>query len=166
MSLPIHVEAYSGYKANERPIRFHLDEGTYEIEAIEDRWQDPKAEYFKVRTGDGKRYLLRYNQHADEWALQSGFDGAELLARPSIEVITVGAKTIRDAESRIAGCEHCRPVEAEQPFDWILADVLGKDGSFEFAMGEPAHCPNCNCLVTEKTLVEPQGGIEIETYLR
>jgi hypothetical protein len=34
-SLPIHVEAYSGYKVNERPIRFHLDETTYEIEAID-----------------------------------------------------------------------------------------------------------------------------------
>jgi hypothetical protein len=62
MSLPIHVEAYSGYKLNERPIRFDLDEEIYEIEAVEDRWQKPQAEYFKVRTRDGKRYLLRYDE--------------------------------------------------------------------------------------------------------
>src|SRR5262249_54391181 len=82
MSVPIYVEAYSAYKANERPIRFDLDDRTYEIAAVEDRWQDPNAEYFKVRTVDGKRYLLRYDERADEWTLQSGFDGDELLARP------------------------------------------------------------------------------------
>jgi hypothetical protein len=30
MSLPIHVDAYSGYKANERPREFVLDEEIYE----------------------------------------------------------------------------------------------------------------------------------------
>jgi hypothetical protein len=37
-------------------------------------------EYFKVRTLQGKLYLLRYDERADEWTLQSGFDGDELLA--------------------------------------------------------------------------------------
>jgi hypothetical protein len=56
MSLPIHVDAYSGYKANERPQAFWLDvqidnfTGIYEIEVVEDRWYDPTVEYFKVRT--------------------------------------------------------------------------------------------------------------------
>src|SRR5262249_45221556 len=59
-------DAYSGYKANERPLKFDLDDRTYEIAAIEDRWQDPNAEYFKVRTVDGKRYLLRYGEGANE----------------------------------------------------------------------------------------------------
>ncbi len=31
MSLPIHVYAYSGYKANERPWQFVLDEEIYKI---------------------------------------------------------------------------------------------------------------------------------------
>src|SRR5262245_36448216 len=136
MSLPIQVEAYSGYKANERPTSFVLDEETYEIASIEDRWQDPEAEYFKVRTTDGKLYLLRYDQRADEWTLQSGFDGDELLARPSIELISVDAKAIREAESRIAGCEQCHADEADLPFDWILAEVLNKRGPFEFVMAE------------------------------
>jgi hypothetical protein len=79
MSVLVHVETYSGYKANERPLRFHLDEDIYEIAAVEDRWQDPHAEYFKVRTTDGKRYLLRYDEQADEWTLQSGLDGRDCL---------------------------------------------------------------------------------------
>jgi len=56
MSIQIYVDAYSGYKANERPIRFHLDDHTYDIASIEDRWQQPNAEYFKVGSVDGKLY--------------------------------------------------------------------------------------------------------------
>src|SRR5262249_39904904 len=128
MSLRICVDGYSGWKANERPTRFHLDDETYEIALIEDRWQgqEPSEEYFPVRTTAGKVYLLRYDEHADEWRLQSGFDGAELLARPGIELISAGPLAVHEAESRISGCEQCRGDEAHIPFDWILADVLNK----------------------------------------
>lgn len=34
MSLVIYVDAYSGFKANERPLQFHLDESIYEIAAV------------------------------------------------------------------------------------------------------------------------------------
>jgi hypothetical protein len=37
MSIPIYVDSYSGYKANERPLRFELDDRTYEIAEVEDR---------------------------------------------------------------------------------------------------------------------------------
>ena len=162
MSLPIYVDSYSGYKANERPLRFALDDETYHIASVEDRWQEPNAENFKVRTVDGKLYLLRYDEHEDEWTLQSGFDGDSLLARPGIDLITVDSKAILEAQSRFAGCERCRGDEAQLPFDWILADVLNKRGPYEFVLGEVAHCPNCKAEITEKTLVELQKGIEVE----
>jgi hypothetical protein len=75
MSLPIHVDAYSGYKANERPRQFTLDEEIYEIAAVLDQWYEPSATYFKVQSTEGKTYLLHYNEDTDEWTLQSGFDG-------------------------------------------------------------------------------------------
>src|SRR5215510_15601092 len=78
MSLPIHVTAYSGYKANERPRDFTVDEDLYEIAEVEDRWYEPEAMYFRVRTTEGKRYILRYTESEDEWTLQSGFNGDEL----------------------------------------------------------------------------------------
>ena len=87
MSLPIHVTSYSGYKANERPCDFTVDEDLYEIADVEDRWYEPDAMYFRVRTTEGRRYILRFDEQADEWALQSGFDGDELLARPSIQIV-------------------------------------------------------------------------------
>ena len=49
MGLPIYVDAYSGYKANERSIRFHLDEDFYEIDSVVDHWHDPNAEYLRLR---------------------------------------------------------------------------------------------------------------------
>ena len=125
MSLPIYVDAYSGYKANERPRQFELDDALYEIAAVEDQWF-PEAMFFRVRTADGKRYILRYDGRADEWALQSGFDGDELLSRPGIEIITVDPETIRKAEGYIESCEQCHPHDAEIPFDWALAEATGK----------------------------------------
>jgi hypothetical protein len=73
--------------------------------------------------------------------LQSGFDGDELLARPSIKLITIAADMIRRAEKLIDSCEHCHPDDAEIPFDWILADLTGKRGPYEFMLSEPAQCP-------------------------
>jgi hypothetical protein len=105
MSLEIFVDVYSGYRANERPQRFTVDEEVYEIASIEEQWRSPEGMFFKVRSTEGKQYLLRYDEHADRWTLQSGLDGDALLARPSIRLISVEPKAIREAESRIAGCE-------------------------------------------------------------
>jgi hypothetical protein len=157
VSLPIHVDAYSGHKANERPRQSMLDEEVYEIAAVLDRWYEPSAMYFKVRSTEGKTYVLRYDEHEDQWTLQSGFDGDAVLTRPSIELISVEPRVIREAESKIAGCERCRAEQAEIPFDWVLADVLDKRGPFEFLLTETARCPNCRAALSEKTLVQLEG---------
>ncbi len=81
MSFPILVTAYSGYRANERPETFTADEDFFEIAEVEDRWYEPDGEYFKVRTTDGKHFLLRYSSQEDAWTLRSGLDGDGLLAR-------------------------------------------------------------------------------------
>ena len=46
-----------------------------------------------MQTLEGKTYLLRYDEETDEWTLQSGFDGDELLARSSIELVTIDRAT-------------------------------------------------------------------------
>src|SRR5262249_26948113 len=76
-------------RSNERPRQFMLDDEIYEIPAVLDQWYEPSATYFKVQSTEGRVYLLRYEESTDEWTLQSGFDGDELLARPSIKLITV-----------------------------------------------------------------------------
>ena len=65
----ILVECYSGYKADERPIRLRLTDGAKEIVAIEDRWYSPGATYFRVVVDDGDRYLLRHEEAQDVWSI-------------------------------------------------------------------------------------------------
>jgi hypothetical protein len=73
-----------------------------------------------------------------------------------VRLIAVAAATLRQAEQQIESCEHCHPADAEIPFDWLLAEVTGKRGPYEFILGELARCPNCKAEIREKTLVEPK----------
>ncbi len=65
----VRVEAYSGFKADERPLRLRLGERTLEVVAIEDRWYSPGETYFRVLTDDGDRYILRHTEAQDAWSL-------------------------------------------------------------------------------------------------
>ena len=84
---------------------------------------------------------LRYDEADDEWTLQRGFDGDELLARLSIQLVTADADLIRRAEKETESCKRCHPADAQIPFDWILRDVAGKHGPYEFLLVETARCP-------------------------
>jgi hypothetical protein len=71
----LHVECYSGFKADERPLRLNLKNGAREVVAIEDRWYSPGATYFRVLLDDGDRYVLRHEEAQDVWTL-AGFRAA------------------------------------------------------------------------------------------
>jgi len=65
----IRVECYSGYKADEGPVRLNLIDGAREVVAIEDRWYSPGATFFRVLVDDGDRYVLRHDEAQDVWSL-------------------------------------------------------------------------------------------------
>ncbi len=65
----VRVECYSGFKADERPVKLYLGERALEIAAVEDRWYSPGASYFRVLTSDGDRYVLRHEEAQDVWSL-------------------------------------------------------------------------------------------------
>ncbi len=67
----VKVEAYSGYTANERPLRFTLGERTLEVQDVLDRWYSEDARYFRVTAGDGDTYVLKYVEREDVWELAS-----------------------------------------------------------------------------------------------
>ena len=67
----IHVETYSGFKADERPLRLHLGGRTLEVAAVEDRWYSPGETYFRVLTDDGDSYVLRHTEAQDVWTLSA-----------------------------------------------------------------------------------------------
>lgn len=65
----VRVECYSGYKADERPMRLLLGERVLEIAEVEDRWYSPGETYFRVLTSDGDRYVLCHVEAQDVWTL-------------------------------------------------------------------------------------------------
>lgn len=67
--MKVGVEGHSGYKANERPLRFCLEERWYQVEEVIDRWYGPDYKYFRVRADDGNLYLLRLDENTQEWEL-------------------------------------------------------------------------------------------------
>ncbi len=80
---PVKVECYSGYKTNEYPRRFYFNSIRYDVAEVLDRWYQlpapppgedgslffPAVNYFKVRTSDGKIYILKHEIKADQWYL-------------------------------------------------------------------------------------------------
>lgn len=68
--MKIQVEAYSGYKANERPIKLWIGEKAVFVESIEEQWRGVDAYYFRVNTDDGKSHIVRHNESTDEWTVE------------------------------------------------------------------------------------------------
>ena len=68
--MQITVTSYSGYQADERPVRFVLNGREYEVSEVEDRWYSPEATYFRVVASDGNRYVLRHEEANDAWSLE------------------------------------------------------------------------------------------------
>jgi hypothetical protein len=65
----IEVSAYSGYKANERPTAFTVEDQSHDVVHVIDRWYGEEHDYFKVLAEDGKIYLLRWHRILDLWFL-------------------------------------------------------------------------------------------------
>lgn len=67
----VRVECYSGYKADERPLRVEIGGLMMEVSAVEDRWYSPGATFFRVLLVTGERYVLRRNDAQDVWTLEA-----------------------------------------------------------------------------------------------
>jgi hypothetical protein len=68
--MKIQVESYAGYKGEEYPLRFRMQNHLLEIEEVVDRWYGPDDVYFRVRASDGNVYVLR-NKPQSGWTLES-----------------------------------------------------------------------------------------------
>ncbi|MFQ5329729.1 MAG: hypothetical protein ACE5D4_07060 [Thermodesulfobacteriota bacterium] len=65
----IEVEAYSGFKANERPKTFTVAGRKIEAEEIVEMWRGEEYDYFKINGDDGQLYTIRYDRGQDGWEL-------------------------------------------------------------------------------------------------
>ena len=68
----IKVVAYSGYKANERPLRLTIDDKEMEVEQIIRRWYGEDHDYFKCLANNGEVYVLKWHRIRDQWLLLPG----------------------------------------------------------------------------------------------
>lgn len=64
----VRVSCYSGRTYAERPESFGWEDMEYKIQEIEKEWQEPGARLFKIRTEDGRFFVLSYNERGDEWS--------------------------------------------------------------------------------------------------
>ena len=62
--MQIHVETYSGYKADERPVRFVKDGKSLAVTEILRQWREPTEACYRVRASDGGTFTLRRHLHA------------------------------------------------------------------------------------------------------
>ena len=73
---PVEVRCYAGYKADETPREFRLQEAWIEVEEVLRSWyqeeslpETPRAEWFKVRGKGGDGFLLKHDLESDQWYL-------------------------------------------------------------------------------------------------
>ncbi len=69
--MKIKVESYSGYKGNERPLRFLLGNRSIEVEEVADRWYGEDGNYFRVLGNDKNLYILKGPVEDGFWELIS-----------------------------------------------------------------------------------------------
>jgi len=71
--MKLEVDCYSGRTADERPVRFRLDEHEYMVEEVLDQWYGPQDTLYKVRADDGNLYILRRETSTPDgpWHLES-----------------------------------------------------------------------------------------------
>lgn len=75
--LTIRVECYAGYRGEQEPRAFTLGERRFTMLEILDRWLDPRHRYFKVKTDDGRRFILRMTRRRmpgnwQHWSARNG----------------------------------------------------------------------------------------------
>jgi hypothetical protein len=64
------VRCLSGYKADERPLSFLVDDDEIEVRTILESWREPDYLYFRVETKDGQAYDLRQHEYEDFWQVR------------------------------------------------------------------------------------------------
>ena len=84
--MKLEVECYSGRTADERPVRFRLEDCPYLVEEVLDQWYGPQGAFYKVRADDGNLYTLRRETSTPDGPWHSGVVPAIATRELSLEV--------------------------------------------------------------------------------
>ena len=63
------VSCYSGHTYAESPRSFEWEGTIYEVEVVENTWQEPGERHFQVRTRDNRLFQLCYNETNKQWSI-------------------------------------------------------------------------------------------------
>ncbi len=67
--IDIRVSCYAGYRGEETPRRFFLNDRQIEVLKIIDRWFTPEHRYFKILGDDDAIYVFRHDISTEQWEL-------------------------------------------------------------------------------------------------
>ena len=70
----IRVKCYAGYRGEETPQLFFINQRKVAVVDILDRWLAPDHRYFKIRGDDQATYIIRHEVITGQWELTL-FDG-------------------------------------------------------------------------------------------
>jgi hypothetical protein len=65
----VQVECYSGHRYAQEPRAFTWQGQRYEVGKVEQAQRTPRGPVFRVRTVDGRRFTLAYDEAEDRWAI-------------------------------------------------------------------------------------------------
>lgn len=65
----VRVECYSGYTYAQEPRALTWQGQRTEVDGVEQAWRTPRGPVFRVRTADGRRFTLAYDEAADRWTV-------------------------------------------------------------------------------------------------
>ncbi len=73
----IEVKTRDEYRGAQQPLSFRWRDGEYGIEEVLDRWYEGHMDstrmpmlYFKVKTGSGEVFILRYHEFFRTWSIR------------------------------------------------------------------------------------------------
>jgi hypothetical protein len=67
--IPLAVECYAGYRADERPTALTLGSRRIAVRKILDRWLGEDHAYFKIVGEDSALYVIRQDLNQNGWEL-------------------------------------------------------------------------------------------------
>jgi len=67
--LRVRVQCYAGYRGEQRPLRFYINQRCVEVKELIDQWYGPDYRYFKLRSDDEGIYILRHAIKEEYWEL-------------------------------------------------------------------------------------------------
>ena len=67
---PTRVRCLAGYRSNERPISYLIDDTEVEVRTILESWREPDYLYFEVEAEYGGVYALRHHEYEDYWEVR------------------------------------------------------------------------------------------------